>query len=241
MDAARFMQNFESMGDNCEFGVVQRRCGAEPFLSLLRFGGIKPHSLLRALDNGMRDFGQLENMEIYLDDKDRREFVVREKRYDCIFHTFRYQGEIDEELLRASESERLVYCARKFVGDLERGSKIFVIKRNVPLEEDEILPLYIALSSYGRNSLLWAVPADAEHLPGTVEVVVPGLFKGFIGRFAPHENAYDSLLDDWLEVCANTFQLSLVDRSDFVLGNESMACGAEADVAARDHAPSAGG
>jgi hypothetical protein len=213
MDADQFILHFDSLGDNCEFGVVQRRCGAEPFLSLLRFGGIKPHALLRALDNGMRDFGQLENMEIYLDDKEKREFVVREKRYDCIFHTFRYQGEIAEEKLRESESERLVYCARKFAGDLERGNKILVIKRNLPLEEDEILPLYVAISSYGTNTLLWVVPADPQHKPGTVNVVAPGLLKGFIGRFAPHENAYDSLLDDWLEVCANAYRLSLIDRA----------------------------
>lgn len=214
MDADQFILHFESLGDNCEFGVVQRRCGAEPFLSLLRFGGIKPHPLLRALDNGMRDFGQLENMEIYLDDKEKPEFVVREKRYDCIFHTFRYQGEIDEEKLRTSESERLVYCARKFAGDLERANKIFVIKRNVPLEEDEILPLYVALSSFGPNTLLWVVPADAARKPGTVEVVAPGLLKGFIGRFAPHENAYDSMLDDWLELCANAYRVSLLDKAE---------------------------
>src|SRR5690348_3255112 len=35
----RLMLAFESLGDNCEFGLVQRQAGAEP-LGLLRFTGI---------------------------------------------------------------------------------------------------------------------------------------------------------------------------------------------------------
>ena len=31
---------FESLGDNCEFGLVQRHFGAEP-ISLLRFAGFE--------------------------------------------------------------------------------------------------------------------------------------------------------------------------------------------------------
>jgi hypothetical protein len=211
MSPARFILNFESIGDNCEFGVVQRLCGAESFLSLLRFAGMELPTLLPALDAGLQDFGDDANVEIGLDDKPRPEYVVREKRYGAYFHTFRYQGEIDPEQLRASESKRLAYCARKFVGDLKRGNKIFVIKRNVPLREEEILPLHAALSRYGRNVLLWMVPAEEGHVSGSVEVVLPGLFKGYIDRFAPHENAYDLSLDGWLDACVNAYQLSLAD------------------------------
>lgn len=206
---ARFILNFESLGDNCEFGVLQRLCGAESFLSLLRFAGMELPALLHALDAGMQDFGDPANVEIYVDDKQRPEYVVREKRYGAIFHTFRYQEDIAAEQLRTTELKRLTYCARRFVGDLRRGNKIFVIKRNVPLREEEVLPLYAALSMYGRNVLLWMVPADAGHASGSVEGIMPGLFKGYIDRFAPHENAYDLSLDGWLDACVNAYQLSL--------------------------------
>jgi hypothetical protein len=212
MSPARLILNFESLGNNCEFGVLQRLCGAESFLSLLRFAGMELSTLLRALDAGLQDFGDDANVEIYLDDKPRPEYVVREKRYGASFHTFRYQGEIDAEQLRASESKRLTYCARKFVGDLKRGNKIFVIKRNVPLQEEEILPLYAALSRYGRNVLLWMVPAEEGHASGSVEVVLPGLFKGCIDRFAPDENAYDLSVGGWLDACANAYHLWQADR-----------------------------
>jgi len=207
----RFILNFESLGDNCEFGLVQRRCGAEPFLSLLRFAGMELPNLLHALDVAMQNFGDPANVEIKLDDKTRPEFVVHERRYQASFHTFRYQGETNEGALLAGETKRLAYCARRFIGELKRGNKIFVVKRNEALQKDEILPLFSALSSYGRNFLLWMVPADSDHASGCVEVVIPGLFKGFINRFAPHEDAHDLLLEDWLEVCANAYRSARED------------------------------
>ncbi len=212
MDPARFILNFESLGNNCEFGLVQRNCGAEAFLSLLRFAGMELPTLLRALDLGMQDFGDPANVEIRPDDKPRPEFVVHENRYRVFFHTFRYADEANAELLHASESQRIAYCARHFLRHLRGGSKILVVKRNEPLQEEEILPLFAALSSYGPNVLLWVVPADATHAAGTVEVVIPGLLKGFIDRFAPYEDAPDMSLDVWLEICVNAYQLSQADR-----------------------------
>lgn len=203
IDPARFILSFESLGNNCEFGLVQRACGAEPFLSLLRFAGMELPTLCRALDLGMRDFGDPANVEIRPDDKPRPEFVVHENRYRVFFHTFRHVDETNAELLHASESKRIAYCARQFLKELRWGNKILVIKRNDPLQEDEILPLFAALSVYGPNVLLWVVPADAAHAPGSVEVVEPGLLKGYIDRFAPYENAPDLSLNVWLEICAN--------------------------------------
>jgi hypothetical protein len=211
MDPARFILNFESLGNNCEFGLVQRICGAEAFLSLLRFAGMELPTLLRALDAGMQDFGDAAHVEIRVDDKERPEFVVHETHYGVFFHTFRYADETQADRLHASESKRLAYCARRFIGDLQKGSKILVVKRNEPLQEHEILPLYAALSAYGPNVLLWVVPADARHTPGSVETVLPGLLRGYIGRFAPYENAPDLLLDEWLEVCVNAYRLARED------------------------------
>jgi hypothetical protein len=212
MTADKFMLNFESIGDNCEFGLVQRRCGAEP-LSLLRFSNILLSKLLRALEAGFKDFGNADQLEFRLTGKNKAEYVIHDKRYGLSFHTFRYRGEVDEQKLIAGEPARLAFLVRKFVEDLGSESKIFVCKRNNPLLEEEILPLYIALNSFGRNTLLWLVPADAEHKTGSVEKVTAGLFKGYIERFAPLENAHDLLLDAWLEVCVNTYRLSRGEAS----------------------------
>src|SRR5260370_7223758 len=49
LSARELMYRFASLGDNCEFGLVQRRCGAEP-LGLFRFATIDVKDLARALE-----------------------------------------------------------------------------------------------------------------------------------------------------------------------------------------------
>jgi hypothetical protein len=45
------------------------------------------------------------------------------------------------------------------------------------------------------------VPADAAHPSGTVEMLLPGLLRGYVDRFAPSENAHDLSLSAWTDVC----------------------------------------
>jgi hypothetical protein len=90
--------------------------------------------------------------------------------------------------------------------DVAAGEKIFVIKRTPPLRPEEILPLYAVLNETGRNWLLWMVPSDPAHPPGTVEVLLPGLLRGYIDRFAPLENAHDLSLDAWTAVCGTAWR-----------------------------------
>jgi len=54
LDPAELMLQFENIGDNCEFGLVQRHFNADP-VGLLRFAGLgDPRRLIRFLDD---DFG----------------------------------------------------------------------------------------------------------------------------------------------------------------------------------------
>ena len=63
-----------------------------------------------------------------------------------------------------------------------------------------MLPVYAALNESGRNWLLWMVPADAAHPSGVVEVLLPGLLRGYVDRFAPQEDAHDLSLAAWTRV-----------------------------------------
>ena len=201
-----FIVQFESLGENCEFGLLQRRCAAEP-LSLLRFANTMLPSLLRGLDKGFAELGEPGDLDFRLEGKAKPEYIIQERAYGLVYHTFRYKGEIDEDTFRASESSRLKFLVRKFLEDLKAGEKIFVCKRNEPLREEEILPVLTGLNAYGANTLLWVTPADAKHRPGTAEWILPGLIKGYIDSFAPNENAHDLSLETWLEICANAFAL----------------------------------
>jgi hypothetical protein len=185
---------------------MQRRCGAEP-LSLLRFANTLLPSLLRGLDVGFEGLGERDDLTFRLEGRMKPEYIIQEQRYGLVYHTFRYRGEIDEAKFVTSEASRLKFLVRKFVEDLQGGDKILVCKRNAPLREEEILPVVAGVNVYGPNTVLWVVPADREHPPGSVHWVMPGLIQGYIDRFAPNENAHDLSLEIWLELCVNAFEL----------------------------------
>jgi hypothetical protein len=198
--------NFESLGENCEFGLVQRLCGAEP-LSLLRFSNTLLPNLFRGLDDKFKKLGAAEDLGYRLEGKSKKEYIIEEKSYGLTYHTFRYKGEIEEDKFLISEASRLKFLSRKLNEDLREGNKILVYRRNATLEEEEILPLVAAANEYGANTVFWIVQADGQHMPGTVHWVMPGLLKGYIDRFAPNDNARDLSLEIWLELAVNAFQL----------------------------------
>jgi hypothetical protein len=68
------------------------------------------------------------------------------------------------------------------------------------------------LNRYGDNMLLWVVPTEPDRPAGTVEVVMPGLLKGYIDRFAPDDNAHDFSFEGWLRVCANACVLARLQK-----------------------------
>ena len=58
-----------------------------------------------------------------------------------------------------------------------------------------------ALTAVISLSLLWVLPADATHPSGMVEVLLPGLLRGYVDRFAPYSNAPDISLPAWTDLC----------------------------------------
>ena len=196
---AEMIARFESLGDNCEFGLVQRHLGAEP-LGLLRFSFIELTSLLRGLRNGFAGLGEAATTELVVDGQDR-EYVVRDSVFGTTYHTFQFEHQIALEAVRAQQAARLKFLRRKLMEDIGVGEKVFVIKRGTPLRPEEILPLYAALNDLGRNWLLWMLPADATHPAGSIDVPLPGLIRGYVDRFAPYENAHDISHEAWRLVC----------------------------------------
>lgn len=195
------IMRFESLGDNCEFGLVQRRLGAEP-LGLLRFSFIEMVQLVRGLRLGFQGLGDPGTTEVSVDGKDE-EYVVRDTVFGMTYHTWQYRAQIEIETVRRQQTTRLAFLKRKLMEDVAAGEKIFVVKRaNKPLAPEEVLPLYAVLNDLGSNWLLWVVPADQAHPAGTVDVLLPGLLRGYVDRFAPDDNAPDLSLDTWVQICA---------------------------------------
>jgi hypothetical protein len=203
---------FESVGENCEFGLFQRRCDAEP-LGLLRFSSTFMRNLIRGIDDGFEGLGEIENIDPRLEGGPPREYMIHETKYGLVYHTFVYEGQRSVWLMREQESARLKFLRRKFIEELRAGEKIFVYRFAGPISEGEILPLHMALNRYGAATLLWVVLAERDRPAGTVEVLMPGLLKGYIDRFAPVDNAHDLSFEGWMRVCANACVIDRLQRS----------------------------
>ncbi len=202
---------FESLGENCEFGLFQRCCDAEP-LGLLRFSSTFMRNLIRGIDNGFDGLGTPETIEPRLEGESRKEYMIHESIFGLVYHTFVYEDQRSVWLMREQESARLKFLRRKFMEELQAAEKIFVYKFSAGTTLEEVLPLHMALNRHAEVTLLWVVLAERDRPAGTVEVIVPGLLKGYIDRFAPDDNAHDLSYNGWLRVCANACVLGRLTR-----------------------------
>jgi hypothetical protein len=138
--------------------------------------------------------------------------MIHERKYGLVYHTFVYEGDRVPELMVQQEAMRLKFLRRKFIEELDAGDKIFVFKGGGSVQEAEILPLFIALNRKRANTLFWVVPEEPGRPSGTVEVLMNGLLKGYIDRFAPGDNAHDFSFDAWVRLCVHAFQLNRMIR-----------------------------
>ena len=205
---------FETLGDNCEFGLVQRRAGAEP-LGLLRFAGFhipveqRLERLIMALDARFEGLGRPETVRAEAaGEAGRREYLIRETVYDLMYHSFQPEGRVDPEALRLQEAKKLQFLRRKLLTDLASAEKILVWKSNVRLAESDVMAAVSALGRFGPNTLLWVEEAEPGFPPGTVQRRGEHLLKAHIERLAPYVEATDIYYEGWFRICAEADRLT---------------------------------
>ena len=208
LPADQLMMQFESLGENCEFGLAQRRCRSEP-LGLLRFASTPLSALIAALKLRFEGLGDADQIEVRVSGN-HLEYLVLDRRYGILYHPWLLVGEADPDDILQREMKRLPLLKRKLLQDLEEATKIFVYRGMRPLPRTMMLRLLAGLREYGPINLLWVELQDAAHPAGTVETIADGLLKGYIDRFAPGENAHDLSLDCWITLCRRA--LAIVRR-----------------------------
>jgi hypothetical protein len=204
---AELMGKFESLGQNCEFGLVQRRCEAEP-LGLLRFSSTPLPKLLDALDARFEGMGDADSIRVELS-SNGREYMISDTRFGFLYHAFVESGAMAADALHRREVKRVPFLVGKLLDDLATADKIFVFKGMGAMEEEEVFPLAMALRRYGPNTLLFINLADRDHPGGHVEVRAPGFTVGYLDRFAPSDDASDFELAQWVRVCRGAYRLRL--------------------------------
>jgi hypothetical protein len=187
---------FESIGDNCELGLVQRRVGAEP-LGLLRFAGVPLRNLVRGLNARFVNIADPRHVRLNVE---HGEYMVKLTKYDFNFHAHVKVGEMAPEALHRQQVRTVGFLAEKFMADLKSPAKILVFRQNEPLLGGDLVDLRIALSAYGPNVLLWVQEACPGHPPGSVVVADEGMMVGYVRRLAERESVPKLDFESWMQV-----------------------------------------
>jgi hypothetical protein len=202
------MSQFQSLGDNCEFGLVQRELGAEP-LGLFRFGHTPIDGLIAAFEGRFAALQSPENIEVSYGQfpNGNFEYVTSVPQYQFTSHTAYQLSGMSLDERRSKEMKRLNFLARNLIEDAGSGQKIFVYKSNVPLAEQRIKDLFRAIGLYGPSWLLWVTPATADWPAGRVDEVSERFLRGSVDRFAPYGMADDFSVQGWRTICSHAYHL----------------------------------
>jgi len=206
-DISDLIMRFESLGDNCEFGLLQRQLGTER-LGLFRYAGTaRTHALIEGLRTRFQGFATPDDLKFHLLGG---EWMAVSRQYGFEFHTHRYETSMTEDEVRATESVHLRFLVRLMLEDIEEGSKIFV-RRNGRWgnsgPEDDMLSLYRALRDLGPSKLLWVTLADDAHPNGTVIRLEDGLFRGYIDILSDYADAYQFSPESWITLLSEAVRV----------------------------------
>lgn len=194
---------FESLGDNCELGLVQRRVGAEP-LGLLRFSGTPLRNLLRALADRFDGLADPAHVRIQ---PEQGVYMVKLTKYDFIYHADADVGKTDPTVLLRQQLRILPFLVEKLLAELENPTKILVFRQNEPLLAADLVDLRAALDRLGPSTLLWVQQARPGHPPGSANRIGDRLLVGYVSRLALREAVPDLDLASWLIMLRNAWTL----------------------------------
>jgi len=202
-DVPRLLQMFESLGENCDLGVVQRAVGLEPF-GLFRFAACDAACLAALVRARFQPL--CESEDLWLDVVGpQREFWVKSRHFSFESHTNRFADRDSAQVTHAGEVEKFRYLKASLLRELSRGRKLFVFRGNSDLAT--LRGIASELKTYGPNHLLWIALANPSHPAATVERDSEDLLLGFISRFGTYDDAPILPVEEWVSVCAQAYRL----------------------------------
>lgn len=195
---------FESLGDNCELGLVQRQAGAEP-LGLLRFSGTPLRNLLRGLNARFAKIADADHVRVHVEND---EYMVKLTRYDFNYHAELKVGEADPADIHRQQCKTVGFLAGKLMDDLEDATKILVFRQNEPLLASDLIDLRATLNAYGPNRLLLVQEACPGHPPGSVIVIDERMMVGYVRRLAERHAVHDLDYLSWMQVLRKAWRVA---------------------------------
>ena len=208
--SAAVLQRFESLGDNCEFGFVQRANGYEDG-AILRWSISPLDKLILCLDNNFKDFYVFDNLEPSAPD------MVRDTGTGLMFHTQMHSidgrfvlGDAVRQDIYAKEKSKMDHLLDKFRRRIQQPGTICVYKRNSGTTDDEAQRLQRSLNGLGQSTLLIVKSTDDQGQWSTVHRSPLGFLVGLLDEFAPYFAADQVSIRVWNALLKNASAYSNV-------------------------------
>lgn len=205
---AELLSAFESLGEDCEFGLAQRYCLVEPPLTLFRWAGAPIATLIDGLETGFRGLGDPDSTSAIWDGKEYfLQTPLMAMHTNC---TVEQDATGLADLVR-SGCATLRLLRRKLLKDIADAKRIFVFKSLAStLDENDVHRLHSALQRIGPATLLCAVLARPGQPGGQARRLGERLYAGYLTRFVIPEGPFD----EWVSVCAATMALLVRDSRE---------------------------
>lgn len=190
---------FESLGDDCEFGLIQRKAGAEP-IGLFRFAGAgSVENMIHLLNTGFEALGDPKYTRLFV--LPNGEYGMRDERGFYIVHTFIKAGSVKEEAFLQQQIRRIDFLRRKLIEDLANCEKIFVYKSTITeLTEQQAFNLNRGLLRYGPNVLLGVSLENGDRRAGTILKLQDNVMLGFVDKMMHSEKAPGLAPETWFKL-----------------------------------------
>ena len=200
------LERFQSIGNNCEFGSVQKSVGIGR-LSLLQWTESTPQKLISAIASNLSVFTEREDIGVL---EDRAEYFWYDPVYGLKSHSFIRTADMRPDVFVKTITARNRFLVRKFLEDLEEGGNIFVYNFfGGNLENLDILSELSGILSRGTKNYLLAVGLPGEYCreQNTVFHWQPGLVLATKDPHTSFNNIPSIFRAGWLAICRDTLHL----------------------------------
>jgi|GEM_PF-3883143 len=203
------MLRFASMGDNCEFGIVQRKLDVDP-LDLLRFAAVPLRWILFGLDDGYARMDDPNLCELTVDAVSGPvpHWYAYQSFYRIPFATGIAEHQQTHANIHRDIFRRFQFLGKKFIRELGTGKRIFLFRRDFPIADEELAAVLVRFRRYGSAWLVAVQEADAEHPSGTIERVLPGVLRVFVPAFADARCVVETVdVPLWTRLCRDIYRI----------------------------------
>ncbi len=199
--AASVLNEFESLGDNCELALAQRDYGVELPLGLLRWSGTSHEMLLRGLENRFLGLGDPATTEVRWRESDYRLQTPYMNMHTTAIEP-RDSAGVAEILRCGCATLRLL--RRKLLRDIADARRIFVFRSADPMfGQAEMRRLHAALRDIGPVALLCVTLGGPRRSGREVRRLDDGLYAAYLDNFVVPHGPFDT----WLDLCTRTLKL----------------------------------